>query len=170
MRRIHPPALSGDADHVERPGLCRATQQTVHDISSTRKLITAGPRRGRRTRIRPHQVAGPARRIVGAGGIQRRQEIVVVAEILRESHPQLFEIVDADGSPGLVARLVQRGQQHGSKNGNDSNHYQKLNQREFYIHWEHMAIRHGAPVQSGNHRFDFETVVIQSHFILLAHG
>ena len=81
-----------------------------------------------------------------------------------------FHGIRATDLPGFISRLVQSGQQHGSKNGNDSNPYQKLNQREFYIHWVHMAIRHGAPVQSGNHRFDFETVVIQSHFILLAHG
>ena len=59
-----------------------------------------------------------------------RHDVTVVGGIKIEGQAHLFQIVDASGPLTLLPGLGQRGQQQTGENGDDGDHYQKLDQGE----------------------------------------
>ena len=58
----------------------------------------------------------------GVAGVQRRNHITVVFIRIRgEGQPPLLQVARAGDAAGSLARLVQRGQQHGGENRDDRN-------------------------------------------------
>jgi len=61
---------------------------------------------------------------------------LVVLSVLHVRHPDLFQVVRAGRGLGLVARLVERREQHRRQDGNDGDHHEQFDQREILLSHE----------------------------------
>ena len=63
-----------------------------------------------------------------------REVVVVFVHVYQREETDVLEVADAGDAPRLLARLGERGQQHGGKNCDDRDDDQEFNQGEGLFH------------------------------------
>ena len=116
--------------------LVRAIPVAIHGIGALRVLDRPALDRVGRTREQllilhvRHQDGGPSQPFAHPISPPRHVALVVVLRIHHRPEAQLAQVADACGLPRLLPGLGEDRKEDGSKNGNDSNHNEQLNQCE----------------------------------------
>jgi len=73
--------------------------------------------------------------LVDAALVAEREPALRRVDIKRGQCPYLAEVAFAVDILGPFPRFIERGQQHGSKDGDDGDHDEEFNQRKFLHHY-----------------------------------